>query len=307
MGAAAVAAGILALWVGGDLVYSRSVAHKLRKWEAGVERDAGGIREGCKEFTVGTGEVAILLVHGFGDSPGCWRKMAPALAEHGFACRAMRLPGFAMAMAEYRKTTRERWAKAVQTELTQLRQEHRHVFIVAHSLGAACAIDVLIKEPAAADGLIAIAPLIGVSNARSPLFPARTWFRVSQRLLFFTRVVLTVFEPDIRDTAELKLMKVDKFIPRQVYREMFALLDENRKRTAELTAPLLMILSKHDQIIDLGKAESFWQDCSATPKALEYASEAHHAIPLDTGWEEAVERTRGFIRDRLAALGPDEG
>ena len=54
-------------------------------------------------------------------------------------------------------------------------------------------------------------------------------------------------------------------------------------------------------------AQRFWQDCSATPKALEYASEAHHAIPLDTGWEEAVERTRGFIRDRLAALGPDEG
>src|SRR5206468_12893176 len=88
----AAAAAVPALWVGGDLLYSLVVGHLYRRWEAGIERDADGVRLGCREFTLGEGKDAVLLVHGFGDSPAIFRRIAPALAAKGFACHALRLP-----------------------------------------------------------------------------------------------------------------------------------------------------------------------------------------------------------------------
>ena len=79
------------LTVIGDVVYSCSVGAGYREWNSKVRRDPDGVREGCREFTLGEGETAVLMVHGFGASPAVWRKMAASLAAEDFTCRAMRL------------------------------------------------------------------------------------------------------------------------------------------------------------------------------------------------------------------------
>src|SRR5687768_5379807 len=89
------------VWLLGDFLYSRIIAWRVARWETTIERHPNGVRVGCEDFTVGSGETALLLVHGINDSPAMWRKMAPRLAEQGFTCRAMRLPGFAMPLKDY--------------------------------------------------------------------------------------------------------------------------------------------------------------------------------------------------------------
>src|SRR5579871_5198861 len=78
-------------WLGLDFSYSLLVQFQYARWEAGIVRDPDGVRRGCREFTVGRGDTALLLIHGFSDSPAVFRRMAPDLAARGFACRAMRL------------------------------------------------------------------------------------------------------------------------------------------------------------------------------------------------------------------------
>ena len=45
--------------------------------EKNTVRNEKGVREGCEAFDMGEGEVAILCVHGFGDSPALWKKWRP--------------------------------------------------------------------------------------------------------------------------------------------------------------------------------------------------------------------------------------
>jgi len=63
-------AALVLLWLAGDFVYSRIVLHRLARAERATRRDAEGVREGCRAYSAGDGEVALLLVHGFNDCPG---------------------------------------------------------------------------------------------------------------------------------------------------------------------------------------------------------------------------------------------
>src|SRR5262249_23238576 len=154
--------------------------------------------------------------------PCVYQRVAPLLAEHGFTCRTLRLPGFGMPFADYRRSHAAGWREAVGNALRELRTSHQRIAVVAHSLGAAVTLDCLADHPGAGEGVVSLAPRLDVSTRRSPLLPTRVWYRLLNRLLFFTDRVEMIFPPDLRDQASLPLMREDQFIPRGIYREMFA-------------------------------------------------------------------------------------
>ena len=284
-----------------DLVYSLVMRYRYRRWEAGIERDTEGVRAGCREFTLGEGEDAVLLVHGYGDSPAVYQRMAPALAERGFACHGLRLPEFGTPMARYRTTSGALWREAVRSAIAELRRRHRRVYIVAHSLGAAVSVEAVADPASAVDGMVLLAPLFAVSNARSPLLPARVWYRLLDRLLVFTDYVGMIHPPDAWDKSALAVMREDKFVPRVVIRELFRLLERNRERAKTFHVPLLMILARHDLVVDNAAAERFFNDCAARPKRLITVEDAGHMLPLDRGWEKLVDEAARFFREEAAA------
>ena len=285
------------LFLAADLLYALAVHRLYRRWEATIERDAEGVRVGCREFILGDGEDAVLLVHGFGDSPAVFVRMAPALAEMGFTCHGLRLPQFAVPMARYRTTSAAQWREAVQSAVAELRRRHRRVFLLAHSLGAAVSIEAVSEPGSAVDAMTLLGPLIDVSNRRSPLLPARTWYRLLDSLLVFTDSVKTIHPPDLWDQSAAALMRDDKFIPRVVVRELFRLLARNRQRAKTFHIPLLMVLARHDQVVDNAAAERFFYDCASQPKRLLYVEGAGHMLPIDWGWEKLVDEAARFFRE----------
>jgi len=281
----------------GDLLYSLIVKARYRRWEAGIERDADGVRLGCREFTLGDGEDAVLLVHGFGDSPSVFQRMAPALAARGFTCHGLRLPEHALTMARYQATGADRWCESVRSALKELRGRHKRVYLLAHSMGAAVSVEAVAAPAVAPDGMVLLAPLFDVCNRRSPLFPARTWHRLLDGVLIFTDRVRMAFPPDLLDKSALNLMREDKFIPRVVIRELFRLVARNRARAAAFRIPLLMILARHDLVVDNAAAERFFHACAARPKQLRYVEDAGHMLPIDRGWERIVDEAARFFRE----------
>jgi len=278
-------AALLLLWLGGDFVHSRIVAHRLARAERATERDADGVRAGCRAYEVGQGPDALLLVHGFNDCPAVFDALAPRLVERGFACRAMRLPGFAMPVEEYAGTSRAAWREALEQEIAALRAGHRRVGLVAHSLGGTVAVDYLLDRPDAVDGLVLLAPLIEVSTERSPLLPPRGWHEIGRRTLLFTRVVETPFPVNATSPEARAYDRRTLFTPREVFSEIYALLDRTEGRAAEFRVPLLMVLGRRDEVIDLAAAERFYSGCSSPRRRLLYLEEAGHLVPLDAGWE----------------------
>ena len=94
-------------------------------------------------------------------------------------------------------------------------------------------------------------------------------------------------------------MRDDKFIPRVVIRDLFALIARNRGRAKTFTIPLLMILARHDRIVDNKAAERFFNDCAARPKRLLYVEDAGHMLPIDYGWEKRVDEATRFFREEF--------
>jgi carboxylesterase len=277
------------------LTYAIWVNYKYLRWEAEIERNAEGVRRGCGEFTVGRGDTALLMIHGFGDSPAVYQRLAPALAAEGYTCRAMRLPFFAMPLDVYAQTSADQWRQAVHAELRALRQRHACVVVVGHSLGAAVALDCLAESDDYVDAVILLAPLVEVSRQRSPLLSADSWFELLDHLLVFTDRIGLHAEEDPQKRLAPDVYHVDAFIPRRVIRELFTVVERNRRRPPFVQAPLLMVLSEHDTIIDNEAASDFFERCPAFPKRLRYVADSGHVLPMDTGWEELVDQIGDFL------------
>ena len=105
-------------------------------------------------------------------------------------------------------------------------------------MGAAVSVEAVAAPAAAPDGVVLLAPLFDVCNRRSPLFPARTWYRLLDGVLIFTDRVRMAFPPDLLDKSALSLMREDKFVPRVVIRELFRLVARNRARAATFRIPV---------------------------------------------------------------------
>jgi carboxylesterase len=294
--AAAVVA-VPLVWLLGDLLYALAVRWRYARWEKGIERDAEGVRAGCREGTLGAGDVGLLLVHGFGDSPAIFVNLAPALAAEGLQVRTLRLPGHGLPMDRYRLLTDSgQWRKAVQDALGELRTCCSRVVLVAHSMGAAVALDALAGRPELADGLVLLAPLIDVSRRRSPFLHPRTWFALVDPLLLFTDRVAMIFPLDLHDKEALALARADRFVPRAVFRELFAVVARIRGRAKEFNTPLLVWLAKEDLVIDNAAARRFFEEYGG-PKSVQIAEGSGHMLPLDHDWRRIAADVAGFARE----------
>lgn len=285
---------ILVVWVIGDFVYSRIIQTQLDQYEQSLAWDENGLRKGESEFEMGQGKTAILMVHGINFSPVAYRNFGPALAERGFKCRAMRLPGFAQHVRDYADYRYPQWVDAVDREVQSLAAKHERVFVVAHSLGAAVVLRYLLERQPDIAGVVLVAPAIEVSNARSPVFPTRFWHEFSKRTLFFSRIVLSPFEYDVHDPAVIGTIPKKQFTPRAIVDQTFAMIDQNRGQAARIAVPLLLVVSPTDQVIDTPAAEAYFRQWGCNDKTLCVQKNAGHMIPLDYGWQDAVAAIAAF-------------
>jgi len=305
---AKIAIGVVVVWLLGDFIYSRVVAYQVAKWEATIERDERGVWQGCGEYTLPAVQGvedrgALLLVHGINASPRHYDKMAPALAERGYACRVMRLPGFAQPVDVYAQSRQADWIAAVGVELKQLRENHDRVGVVAHSLGAAVVVGHLLNEPESADFAALLAPGMAVADDRSPLLSTRAWHRFGNATLLSTKILQSPFGIDCHDPAHPDYPGRTPFTPRVIVDELFDLMDDDWRRIEGFNTPLLMVLSDQDIVIDWRAAKRYFSEVPVTEKQLLMLKDSGHAIPIDYGWQESVEAIAAFDR-QLTGKGP---
>jgi len=273
----------------------------LRQWEQAVQWDRRGVRKGCEPYTIGSGRSAVLLVHGFNDSPRLYDKMAPLLAEKGFTVRVMRLPGFGERLTDGWEVDHTDWIAAVRSELTDLREEYEEVGVVAHSLGGAVVIRCLVEWPSLADRVVLLAPALQVSDERSPLLSTRFWHEMGDFVLLFTEVTESPYALDTHDPESRDYPWRCPFVANQMVEELFRMLDKNRDSAAQFTTPLMMVLSRDDQVVDWRAAERFYDAARSSDKELVFTRDAGHSIPLDYGWKELALQIVAFLQDEPTA------
>ena len=266
-----------------------------RAWnnERSVVRDAAGIRAGAQAYTVGEGEVTLLMVHGFASSPAVFQRMAAALAERGYRCRVMRLPGFGEWPGNPNFSLPS-WRAALDAEIKSARASSRQVWLIGHSMGATLALDGVARG-CDVEGVVLVTPLIEVSGKRSILLPPRRWFDVGQHLWSEKTLIETAFPVDIHDPVPGLDEKRDLYLPVAAYREMFAAVDRIAGRAETVRCPVLMAVATRDLVVDSAAAVSYFERIAATQKQLLVMPESGHVLPMDRGWLELVSAVDDFV------------
>ena len=279
-------------WLAGDAFY----AHRTRS-----RSKAPGVRRASTlPLTLNpSGSPALLLVHGFADGPSVFAKLAPSLANAGFAVHAMHLSGSGIPASEMKDICLDIWRADIDREISALRENdpHRPIWLVGHSLGGALVFDAALRPPNHGAGLILLAPLMDHSNARSPLLTSRQWFWILSRALLFSNIIESRLAADLHDPTVRAQYRTDRFIHRDIYRALFSTIDAIANRAADWHGPLLMVVSPTDQIVDTAASTRFFfAATNASPAKLSEHHSGGHVLPLDAGHELIAAKMVRFIR-----------
>lgn len=256
-------------------------SYRASRWEKTVTRDPDGVLAHARARTWEGDGTSILLVHGFGDGPHVWNELGPPLASEGFHVRAMRLPGWNEPIEVKRTVTRDDWRNAVLQEAARLNERQRPLIIMAHSLGGCIVSDLIQAGRLQPDALVLYAPLFRVSDARSPLVSSRSWFQVGRKVLPDSFIIESLFDEQASTGTARPKSKRDPFNPKNIFIQMFALMDERAENPTTAPCPVLLIVTDQDKVINTSVALNWFEELDAPEKTLRRESDSGHAMPLD--------------------------
>ena len=287
---------LLLCWLSANLLHELWIRVRRRLWEKTFTRDAQGLRPGVGGYTLGTGPVAILWVHGFADSPALFRRMAQRLADTGhFTCRALRLPGAGEPVRQAAQVTLADLAAAVRHELAELRCTHAQVWLAGHSMGASLALQAALDPASGVAGVVALTPLIRVSRRRAPVLPPAVWFHLANLAFGLSRTFESCFAArSVAADDPAFTTSRDHFIPFNTYGHVFALIQTLAPRAADLHVPLFAALAVEDRVVDTLAAQQ-WLQAVTAPKLVRLLPGVTHELPMQPGWQELSDEIAIFI------------
>lgn len=277
-------------------LYPAYTGLRARHLERTVARDAAGVRLGAQPFEVGEGEVALLMVHGFASSPAVFQRMAPVLAERGYRCRVMRLPGFGEPLGTSNYDVAD-WRKRLEEEVRMLRASSRQVWLIGHSMGATLVLDHVLRG-GEVDGVVLVTPLIEVSGARSILLPPRRWFELGRRIWPEQALIETAFPVDLHESVPGLDELRDRYLPVAAYAGMFALVDQVAGHAGDIRCPVLMAVAPDDLVVDTEAATAYFSGLGANRKHLLTMANSGHVAPLDRDWRRLVNAIEHFTQEK---------
>lgn len=123
----------------------------------------------AQPFEIGSGENAILLIHGFTGSPSHMRPIGDAAAAAGFSARGILLPGHGTSIADMEKSSWQAWLSACQEAMREMRAKYKRVTVAGLSMGGI--LSLLVAEEFEPDALILFAPALRYKKSVNYLSP----------------------------------------------------------------------------------------------------------------------------------------
>lgn len=210
---------------------------QLRRPGREVEREPGETRKGCDAFEMGSGDQAVMLVHGIAGSPAQVRTLGEFLAAEGLKVYAPLLPGHGTRHADLYHVTWPEWYEHVVAEYRRIRAKHGEVQVLGFSLGAALALRLASEHP--------VAKLVLIST---PLY----WF--SERLPLYQLLRLgryisphcRAFPKRLPETVDGPEYMIYKRVPLDALWALVELSWDVQKRLELVRAPALIFHSRRD-------------------------------------------------------------
>jgi carboxylesterase len=110
--------------------------------------------EGDASFVLGSGPVAVLLIHGLTGTPTELRRVAQGLAKRGYTVYVPTLAGHCGDNADLQATGWKDWYESARKAFVGIRQRHEQVFVGGLSMGAVLSMHIAAEHPGQVAGLL---------------------------------------------------------------------------------------------------------------------------------------------------------
>ncbi len=241
----AVAAGVLLVAFGAYRRH-RVFQGEMRRWRERHPVGADGIVPGAGAIALDGGERAVLLLHGFGDTPQTLERLARALYANGWTVRAPLLPGHGRTLEAFHASRGAEWTATARDAFDRLRATHDRVAIVGLSMGGALATSLAVAVGARAVTLVLLAPFLGVATSGRLLTAAWPLWSL-WRAWVPGDAASAIHDP----AARRESLGYGVASPRAL-RELRGIVDDASRACRQLQIPTLVVHSRTDYRIPAG-------------------------------------------------------
>lgn len=284
---AASAAALLAWRWGWRRAVERLVASRLPVGSDGIIPGAEAISLPASR----TG-AAIVLLHGFGDTPQTVAYLASWLHARGYAVYAPLLPGHGRTPAAFRATGATQWIDAARRALDDVRARHASVGLVGLSMGGALA-TILAAASADLPALVLLAPYL------EPPAAVRALARVSPLVSLLLPYLYGRNPRSIHDPVErARALSYGATTPGLVA-ELVRVARRARAALPGVCAPTLYVQSREDNRLSAAGAVRSFAALGARDKRLEWLEGCGHVITVDHDREQVARLVTEWMEERL--------
>ncbi|NOZ87746.1 MAG: alpha/beta fold hydrolase [Deltaproteobacteria bacterium] len=251
------------------------------------------IIRGAKPYELGTGNQAVLLVHGLTGTPFEMRPLAEHLAEKGYFCRGMLLPGHGTTPKDLDKRKWSDWFRAVESEQQSLLEKTGSpVFLAGISLGALLVMQLAAKRQERVSALAALS--VPLKPSSRILWIARL-FKYSP-LRPFLHLPRKNRDDEALDDLRLKNPSYD-VMPSRALVELVDNISKVGAILPQVIAPALVAHGRLDPTALLEGGRLAFDKLGSGHKEWLVLDRSLHLITLDTEREMLFHKISDFFRD----------
>lgn len=240
---------------------------------------------GAESFShTGSGEVGVLLCHGFTGSPASLRPWAAHLAEAGFSVRLPLLPGHGTTWQDCNRTTWNDWYGCVRKEFSALADECDAVFVFGLSMGGTLALRLAEQLGDAVAGVVLVNPSVFTKKPAAKLLPV-----LALVLPSVAGLGNDIAKPG---TDELAYART----PVRALASLARLWKLTRADLPKVTQPLLLLSSVVDHVVEPENSDVIADEVGSDDLTRVRLHDSYHVATLDHDASVIFERSVEFVR-----------
>ena len=276
-------------WIARALIARR----EERRFLARFTHDPDGIIVGAAPITLtGTRRGAVLLLHGYNDSPQSMQSVAAAFHARGWTVRAPLLPGHGRSLAAFGASRADQWLQAGRAELDALLATHHEVAVGGLSMGGAISFALAASHPEVR-AVVAFAPFLRRPVAAPILKTVATIAAIGSKYVW-AGGSRSVHDP----AAGASMIAYGRSTPRLLV-ELDRLVRTARAELPRVRQPVLVVQSREDNRISETAATEAFGLIGSPDKTLHWTSGNGHVVTMDYGHELLEQFAADWLESRL--------
>ena len=269
--------------------------------------------EGSAGFVLGSGEVAVVLIHGLTGTPTEFRRVATGLAKAGCTVYVPTLAGHCGNNADLQATGWRDWYESARKTFIGVRRKHEHVFVGGLSMGAVLSMYLAAEHPGQIEGLLLYSTTLRYDGWNMPkvavLTPLLMAIPFGVHLCRFNEKspfgikderlrALVERQMKAGESSSAGLLSMSGVSVRELHRLVAAV----KKRMPQITTQTLVLHSREDDITSRWNADYVERKLGG-PVVKILLDDCYHMITVDLQYRRVVELSADFIQHRFVQQG----